>query len=124
LVAQILKISAAYTPPPPEGFISPVTWGVESNVRERFAAAGIRPDDIACERATYVFRHPRAAAEFLDKFRLYYGPTMNAFEAATKDGRAEQLRDEFGALFEQQNQGGSERTVIPATYLKVSVSKA
>lgn len=27
LVAQILKISAAYAPPPPEGFISPMTWG-------------------------------------------------------------------------------------------------
>src|SRR5262249_47976262 len=28
LVAQILKISSAYTPPPPEGFVSPMTWGV------------------------------------------------------------------------------------------------
>jgi ubiquinone/menaquinone biosynthesis C-methylase UbiE len=37
LVAQILKISSAYTPPPPEGFVSPMTWGVESHVIERFA---------------------------------------------------------------------------------------
>jgi len=124
LVAQILKISAAYTPPPPDGFISPVTWGIEDNVRERFGAAGIRPDDVSCERATYVFRHPGPPAEFLDNFKLYYGPTMNAFEAAAKDGRAEQLRDELKTLFERQNQGGLERTVIPATYLKVSVKKA
>ena len=41
LVAQILKISSAYTPPPPEGFISPMTWGIESNVIERFAGAGV-----------------------------------------------------------------------------------
>lgn len=27
LVAQILKISSAHAPPPPEGFISPMTWG-------------------------------------------------------------------------------------------------
>src|SRR4051812_31680306 len=39
LVAQILKISAAYSPPPPDGFISPMTWGVESNVIDRFACA-------------------------------------------------------------------------------------
>src|SRR5215208_365771 len=36
LVAQILKISSSYSPPPPEGFISPVTWGVKENVIERF----------------------------------------------------------------------------------------
>ena len=27
LVAQILKISSTYSPPPPEGFVSPMTWG-------------------------------------------------------------------------------------------------
>jgi ubiquinone/menaquinone biosynthesis C-methylase UbiE len=43
LVAQILKISSAYTPPPPEGFVSPMLWGVESNVIERFVSAGIPP---------------------------------------------------------------------------------
>ena len=41
LVAQVLKISAAYSPPPPEGFISPITWGVEEHVIERFAGAGV-----------------------------------------------------------------------------------
>lgn len=123
LVAQILKISAAYTPPPPEGFISPVTWGVETNVQERFGAAGIAPGQIVCERATYVFRHPGPPAEFLDAFRLYYGPTMNAFAAAAKDGRSDDLRNELIGLFEAQNQGGSDETVIPATFLKVIVHK-
>ena len=102
LVAQILKISAAYTPPPPEGFISPVTWGVEDNVRERFGAAGVPLENISCERASYIFRHPGPPAEFLERFRLYYGPTMNAFEAAAKDGRAEQLRAELTTLFERR----------------------
>jgi ubiquinone/menaquinone biosynthesis C-methylase UbiE len=39
LVAQILRISSSYSPPPPEGFVSPMTWGLEANVIERFAAA-------------------------------------------------------------------------------------
>jgi SAM-dependent methyltransferase len=124
LVAQILKISAAYTPPPPEGFISPVTWGVENNVRERFGAAGIRPENISCERASYAFRHPGPPAQFLEDFRLYYGPTLNAFEAAAKDSREEQLREELTNLFEKQNQAGADRTIIPATFLKVTVERA
>ncbi len=49
LVAQILKISGAYSPPPPEGFVSPVTWGVENDVLERFAAAGIAPERVSTE---------------------------------------------------------------------------
>ncbi len=124
LVAQILKISAAFTPPPPEGFVSPVTWGVEDNVKERFGAAGVRPEDISCERATYVFRHPGPPHELLATFRTYYGPTMNAFDAAAKDGREVELEAELTALFEAQNQAGSDRTEIPATYLKVTVLKA
>ena len=123
LVAQILKISAAYTPPPPEGFVSPVTWGLEDNVRERFGAAGVQPEDIACERTTYVFRDALPPAEFLATFRDYYGPTMNAFEAAAKDGRQADLEAELKALFEAQNQGGPDRTEVPATYLKVTVTK-
>jgi SAM-dependent methyltransferase/catechol 2,3-dioxygenase-like lactoylglutathione lyase family enzyme len=123
LVAQILKISAAYTPPPPEGFVSPVTWGIEDNVRERFAAAGIAPEDIAFERSIWLFRHDGPAAEFLDMFRHYYGPTMNAFDSAAGEGREDALQAELAALFEAQNRAGPDRTEIPATYLKVTVTK-
>src|SRR5439155_21383262 len=49
-VAQLLRVSTAYSPPPPEGFVSPMTWGVEENVLERFGAAGIPAENIACER--------------------------------------------------------------------------
>lgn len=124
LVAQILKISAAYAPPPPDGFVSPVAWGVEETVGERFAAAGVAPGDIAFERAAWRFRHAGPPAEFLDMFRLYYGPTMNAFDAAAKDGREAQLQAELADLFEAQNQAGAGLTDIPATYLKVTVAKA
>ena len=123
LVAQILKISAAYTPPPPEGFVSPVSWGVVANVIERFGAAGIVADRISCVPQTYVFRHDGPPAELLDAFRLFYGPTMNAFAAAQASDRADALGAELAALFAAQNQGGAGRTVIPATFLKVIVHK-
>lgn len=123
LIAQVLKTSAAYTPPPPEGFISPVTWGVEENVLDRFAAAGVPAENVSCERSTYVFRYPAPPRELFQTFKHYYGPTMNAFEAASKDGRAEQLETELSHLFEEHNRAGAGRTEIPATFLKVTVTK-
>jgi SAM-dependent methyltransferase len=123
LVAQILKISAGYSPPPPEGFVSPVTWGVEDNVCERFTAAGIDPANISCERATWVFRDNGAPADLLAIFRDYYGPTMNAFDAARANGREEDLQRELTTLFTAQNRGGPNATEIPATFLKVTVTK-
>src|SRR5438067_1686192 len=78
LVAQILKTSAAYSPPPPEGFISPMTWGIESNVIERFAGAGIAKEKISFVRDSYTFKFPGSPSEFVDAFRKFYGPTMNA----------------------------------------------
>lgn len=122
LVAQILKISAAYTPPPPPGFVSPMTWGDEMLVRERFEAAGIARDHIWFERATYVFSQDGSPAELFETFRSYYGPMMNAFEAAAAAGREKQLAEELQSLFIAQNRGG-ERTEIPASFLKVTVRK-
>jgi len=121
LVAQILKISSAYTPPPPEGFVSPMTWGDEAQVRERFEAAGVV--GATFQRAIWFFRHGGPPAELLAIFRNYYGPTMNAFEAAANTGREAELEAELTALFEAQNRGGDARTEIPATFLKVTVVK-
>ena len=123
LVAQILKISASYSPPPPEGFISPMTWGLENNVFERFAGAGVPTEKISCARDTYLFNFPGAPSEFLAAFRTYYGPTMNAFDAADKNGRAADLQTELDALFNSQNKSPrKDATSIPATFLRVTVA--
>ena len=123
LVAQILKISASYSPPPPEGFISPMTWGVEASVIERFTAAGIPAGQISFARDTYTFRSPGSPAAFVAEFRNYYGPTMNAFAAAEQNGKAADLLQELEALFERQNQSATPgATSIPATFLRVTVA--
>jgi hypothetical protein len=123
LVAQILKTSSAYSPPPPEGFISPMTWGVEANVVERFGKVGVPAENVSFARDTYRFNYPGAPVEFVDLFRRYYGPTMNAFEAAEKSGRADQLRKELDVLFEAQNTSPrKDLTSIPATFLRVTVA--
>ena len=101
LVAQILRISSSYSPPPPEGFVSPMTWGVEDEVIERFTAAGVPEERISFERDTYTFNHPGPPSELVAEFRSYYGPTMNAFEAAAANGREAELQAELEALFER-----------------------
>jgi SAM-dependent methyltransferase len=123
LVAQILKVSSSYSPPPPEGFVSPMTWGVESNVIERFAAAGIPGEKISFSRDTYTFRNPRPPSAFVADFRNYYPPTMNAFAAAEQGGKSANLQQELEALFERENRSPSkDATSIPATFLRVSVA--
>jgi SAM-dependent methyltransferase len=124
LVAQLLKISAAYTPPPPEGFVSPMTWGIESNVVERFGAAGIPADKVSFLRDTFVFNFDGTPAMFVDAFRNYYGPTMNAFEAAQKNNRADSLRKELEDLFASHNKSArKDATSVAATFLRVTVAK-
>ncbi len=123
-VAQILKISSSYTPPQPEGFVSPMTWGIESTVAERFGAAGVPAEKISFVRDTFIFNYPGTPSAFVDEFRRYYGPTMNAFEAAEKAGRAAELQKELEDLFNKQNESGSnDTTSIPATFLRVTVAR-
>lgn len=122
MVAQILKISSAYTPPPPEGFVSPMLWGVESHVTERFEKAGIPKENISCVKDTFTFNAPYSPAEYVKRFKDYYGPTMNAFEAAEKNGKASELQRELEALLNSQNKSTTPGTTsIPATFLRVTV---
>jgi hypothetical protein len=123
LVAQILKISAAYSPPPPEGFISPMSWGIETNVIERFGSAGIPKEQMSFARDTYTFNFPDKPSNFVGAFRKYYGPTMNAFDAAEKNNRAADLQRELEALFNTHNKSlKKDSTSIPATFLRVAVA--
>ena len=123
MVAQILKISSAYSPAPPEGFVSPMTWGLEDNVIERFTAAGAAAENISFVRDTYRFNFPAPPGDLVAEFRAYYGPTMNAFDAAEADGRAAELAEELVMLFNAQNDSPDPATTsIPATFLRVTVA--
>ena len=122
LVAQILKISSSYSPPPPADFVSPMTWGVEADVIERFTAAGVPESNISFKRDTYTFNYPGAPSQLVATFRSYYGPTMNAFEAAAANGREAELQQELDTLFDEQNTS-DDATSIPATFLRVTVAR-
>jgi SAM-dependent methyltransferase len=121
-VSQLLKISSAFTPPPPEGFISPMTWGVDAHILERFAQAGVPAENVSMVKDTFLFVAPdRSPAEVVESFRRFYGPTMNAFEAARGNGKEQELHDQLLALANAQNTSTSGGTSIPATFLRVTV---
>jgi hypothetical protein len=121
-VAQLLKISSSFTPPPPEGFVSPMTWGVESHILERFGQAGVPKEKISMVKDTYQFIAPdKSPAQFIDTFRRFYGPTMNAFEAAEKSGNVQELRDQLVDLAKAHNTSTNGGTSIAASFLRVTV---
>lgn len=122
-VAQLLKISSAFTPPPPEGFVSPMTWGSENNIIERFGQTGVPKEQISFTKDTFHFTSPdRSPAEVIELFRRFYGPTMNAYDAAEKNGKAEELDSLLVELAKSQNVSTNGGTSIPATFLRVVVS--
>ncbi len=122
-VSQLLKISSSFTPPPPEGFISPMTWGVESHIVERFGQAGVPKENISLVKDTFYFRSPdKSPTQLIESFRRFYGPTMNAFEAAEKTGNMEDLHRQLVELATAQNTSANGSTSIPATFLRVTVS--
>jgi ubiquinone/menaquinone biosynthesis C-methylase UbiE len=122
-VSQVLKISSTFTPPPPEGFISPMTWGVENHIVERFGQAGVPKERISMVRDTYYFASPdEGPTRFIELFETFYGPTMNAVEAAQKNGKANELHQQLVELANAQNKSKDVGTLIPATFMRVTVS--
>lgn len=121
-VSQLLNVSSAYTPPPPEGFVSPMTWGMDHYIVDRFAQAGVARENISMQKDTFHFMSSDKSPEyFIDVFRRYYGPTMNAYEAAEKNGRADELHAQLVALAQSQNRSANGGTFIPATFMRVTV---
>ena len=121
-VSQVLKISSAFMPPPPEGFISPMTWGVESHITERFGQAGVPAEKISMVKDTYYFASPdKSPADFIDLFEAYYGPTMNAVDAARENGKEQELHSRLVELANAQSKSRNVGTLIPATFMRVTV---
>ena len=122
-VSQVLKISSAFMPPPSEGFVSPMTWGVESHIIERFGQAGVPSEKISMVKDTFYFASPdKSPTQFIELFEAFYGPTMNAVEAAQKSGKAEELHAQLLDLAKAQNKTTDGSTSIPATFMRVTVA--
>ena len=121
-VSQLLRVSSEFTPAPPAGFVSPMTWGVESHIVERFAQAGVSRENISMVKDTYYFAHPeKSPEEFIELFEQFYGPTMNAVDAARNNGKQDELHKQLVELANIQNKSNA-GTFIPATFMRVTVN--
>jgi ubiquinone/menaquinone biosynthesis C-methylase UbiE len=121
-VSDVLKISASFLPPPPEGFVSPMTWGVAAHILERFGRAGVSAEQITLTKETYRIGSPELTPpEVIGLFRRWYGPTMNAFEAAEKNGHADDLQTQLIDAAVRHNASNDGGTAIQSTYMRVTV---
>lgn len=121
-VSQLLKISASFSPPPPEGFVNPMTWGMKAYIMDYFAKAGVKAEKISLLKDTYSFISPdKTPEDLIESLRKYYGPTMNAFEAAEKNGKVDKLRAQLIELANSENRNVDIGISIPATFLRVIV---
>ena len=121
-VSQLLKISSSFMPPHPEGFVSPMTWGVDTHIIERFGQAGVPKEKISMVKDMYSFiSRDKNPTEFIELLERFYGPTMNAVEAAQKNGKVEELHNQLLELAKAQNKSTDGSTSIPATFLRVTV---
>lgn len=108
---------------PPEGFVSPMTWGVDTHIVERFGQAGVPKEKISMIKDTFHLISPdQSPTQVIESFRRFYGPTMNAYEAAEKNGKVEELHNQLVEMAKAQNKSRNGGTSIPATFLRVTVS--
>ena len=123
LVAQILKISAAYSPPPPEGFVSPMTWGVEDDVVERFTAAGVPREQISFERDTYTFNYPGPPSELVaDVPELLRADDERVRGGGGRTAARPSSRPSWRRCSTSRTRATT-ATSIPATFLRVTVAR-
>jgi len=100
-----------------------MTWGVDAHIIERFGQAGVPKHNISMVKDTYFFISPdKSPTDFVELLRRFYGPTMNAFEAAEKSGTSEELLNQLSDLARAQNKSADGATSIPATFLRVTVN--
>jgi SAM-dependent methyltransferase len=123
-VSQLLKISSSFMPPPPEGFVSPMTWGVDSHVFERFAQAGVRKEKSPWSRTAGTLRRRTKSSAGHGIFYSILWPNDECRRSGAKTGKLDELH---GQLLELRNLGRIRLSPvaapsIPATFLRVTRS--
>jgi ubiquinone/menaquinone biosynthesis C-methylase UbiE len=117
-VGQMFKAVSKFIAP--SGMPSPVLWGDETTVRQRFDHV---LSDLRLVRRHYTFSYAFPPAAVVELFRLYYGPIHQAFAALDAGGR-DALRAELEALWAAHNRAEIDRTIVHAEYLEVVGTRA
>jgi len=118
-IGQMFKMTASHVPPP-AGMSSPVLWGVEQTVRERFGSA---VTSLETTPRNILFNFPFSPTEVVEHFRNYYGPTQKAFGALDEKGQSA-LRSDLEKLWTDNNRATDGTTEVESEYLEVIAVKA
>jgi SAM-dependent methyltransferase len=113
-IGELFKVSGKHVSPP-AGMPSPLLWGDETTVRERF---GGRVGEIETTRIVADINLSFSVPETVEFYRLYYGPTARAFASLPEEGQA-QLRRDLERLYAEHNQALDGSTSVAAEYLEV-----
>jgi SAM-dependent methyltransferase len=112
-VGQMFRIINKYIAP--NGMPSPLLWGDEAHVRERFRDGIL---DMRCTFRFYQFEYPFRPEVVVDFFRDNYGPMLRAFASLDPKGQAE-LKAELVELWSSHNRAEGGGTLVDAEYLEV-----
>lgn len=115
---DMFKTNAKHVPPPP-GMPSPLQWGNEEIVRERFSQ-GI--SDLQLARRKIIFTYPFGPAEVVEHFRKFFGPTQKAFESLDTAGQ-NALRSDLEKLWIEHNRATDGTTAVESEYLEVRATR-
>ena len=113
-IGQMFKATAKHVGPP-AGMPSPLLWGTDDAVSERFAD-GIA--DLQFVKRTLCFTFPFGPVDVVEHFRMYYGPTQKAFESLDVSGQRA-LRNDLEDLWTTHNEATDGTTNVPSEYLEV-----
>lgn len=118
-IGQMFKIVGKHVPPSPL-MASPLQWGNEETVRERF---GDGAAELRLTPRTYPMRYPFSPAEVVEFFRTYYGPVNRAFASLDEEGQ-NGLRQDLEELWTAHNRAANGSTSVDAEYLEVMAIRA
>ncbi len=113
MVGRMFRASAPYMPPPPEGFVPPVMWGVEDHVRALFADSGA---ELSFELRSIEFEGDSVEA-WVARDETILGPSVMAKAALEEQGRYDELRRDVIALYDRFNEASDGTFRAPAEYL-------
>jgi SAM-dependent methyltransferase len=117
-IGQMFKAISRFIAP--ANMPSPVLWGDETVVKDRF---GKGVSDLKLTKRFYTFDYPFSPRDVVNFFRLYYGPTNRAF-ASLDDAGQRRLHEELESLWSANNRASGGFTVVEAEYLEVIATRA
>lgn len=113
-IGQMFKTTGRYVPAP-AGMVSPLLWGDEVTLAERFSSGF---SSVSFTKRTLEFVFPFSPSNVVEHFRKFYGPTLKAFESLDRTSR-DALRLDLEELWTKANQATDGTTRVEAEYMDV-----